>query len=278
MSLNSVHTNVSAMVALQALNRTNQALQDSQKKVSTGYRISDAKDDGAGFAIAQGLRAEIKGYSALQEQLSKARGTLTVASQAGEQISNTLASIKATLIKLADENVTAEQRTQYESDYINLKNEISNFITNASFNGTNLLNGATDVNVIANLEGQSLTLHSQDLLTNVYNTLPSITTGWGGQADAYTAIQSGGGLDQAEVNMGASLAELGSDLRRLDNQVVYLGILEDASTEGLGAIVDADLAKESAKLQALQIQQQLGTQTLAIANTAPQILLSLFQG
>lgn len=266
------------MVALQSLNRTNQSLQNSQKKVSTGYRISDAKDDGAGFAIAQGLRAEIKGYSALQEQLSKARGTLTVASEAGKEISDTLASIKAVVIKLADQNVTDEQRTQYENDYVNLKNEISNFISNASFNGTNLLDDAINVNVVSNLDGQSLTLNAQDLISDVYNTLPTITTGPTGQADAFAALQAGGGLDTAEINMGASLAELGSDLRRLDNQITYLGILQDASTEGLGAIVDADLAKESARLQALQIQQQLGTQTLSIANASPQILLNLFNG
>lgn len=276
MSLNSVHTNVSALVALQSLNRTNQALQGSQKRVSTGYRIADAKDDGAGFAIAQGLRGELKGYEALQEQLSKARGTLSVASEAAKQISNTLAQVRATVIKLADQNVTGDQRTQYEADYVNLKTEILNYISNANFNGTNLLDDTTDVNVIANLDGSSLTLNAQDLLTNVYNTLTAIS-GATSQTDAYNMLQSTGSLELAESFIGQAMAQLGSDLRRLDNQTNYLSILADATEEGIGAIVDADLAKESARLQALQIQQQLGTQTLSIANSSPQILLNLFQ-
>lgn len=271
MALNSVHTNTSAIIALQGLNRTNQALQASQKVVNTGYRINDAQDDSAGFAIAQGLRGDVRGYSAIGEQLSKAKGTLTVASNAATSISNSMADIRAVLTKLADDNVTGDQRTQYEADYANLRADITRFIDMADFNGTNLLTGGTQVNVISDLSGGSISLSGQDLTTDVFNMLTDVSDA----ASARTLLS--GDFQTAMSNIGLSLGSLGADIRTLDSQIEFVGLLSDATEEGLGAIVDADLAKESARLQALQVKQQLATQTLSIANASPQALLGLFQ-
>lgn len=273
MALNSVHTNVAALVALQGLNKTNDQLQSVQTKVSTGMRVSGAKDDAASFAIAQGLRGNIRGYEAIQEQLSKAKGTMSVSITASTQISNTLNDIRAVITKLADDNVTGAQRTQYEGDYANLKDEITRFIAGASFNGANILNSATNVTVISNLSGGTLALRASNLTTDISANLTAVTT----PALAKAMLGAGGGLVLAEANIGTAMAKLGADSRSLDNQYNYVGILSDATEEGVGSIVDADLAKESAKLQALQVRQQLGTQTLSIANQSPQILLSLFQ-
>lgn len=277
MALNSVNTNVSAMIALQSLNRTNEQLQSTENRISTGMRIASAKDDGAGFAIAQGLRADNRGYEAITEQLSKAKGTMTVSNDAATTISNTLADIRSVITKLADENVTGDQRAQYSTDYANLKAEVQRFITNASFNGINILNTATDVNVISTLTGGSITLNAFNLTTDIYNSLPAITSASAATV-AQASLTASGGLSTAEINIGNTLAQLGADTKTLENQVTYISTLTDATTEGIGAIVDADLAKESAKLQSLQIRQQLGTQSLSIANQAPNILLSLFKG
>lgn len=287
MALNSVHTNVSAIIALQGLNRTNQLLDASQKRVSTGLKIADAKDDGAGFAIAQGLRADLQAYEAVQEQVSKARGTLTVASEASRQISDTMADIRAVVTKLADQNVSGAQRTQYQNDYAALKNEVTNFINQANFNGINLLdNSATPgLNIIGNIDGSTLTLSAYDLATDISANLIDLDVPGTFATAALAAAAAQGTIDPAgtaefvtaETNIGNTMSSLGADLRTLDNRLDYLRVLEDATTDGLGSIVDADLAKESAKLQSLQIRQQLGTQTLSIANSSPQILLSLFQ-
>lgn len=276
MALNSVHTNVAALVALQALNRTNDQLQATESRVSSGYRIASAKDDGAGFAIAQGLRADQRGYEAISEQLSKAKGMMSVANDAARKISDTLADVRAVVTKLADANVAGDQRAQYVNDYANLKAEINRFISNASFNGVNILNTTTDVTVISNLTGGAITLNAFDLVTDVYSALPAITTATTA-AGVAAALSASGALTTAETNIGNAMAQMGSDTKSLENQISYVGVLSDATEEGIGAIVDADLAKESAKLQALQIRQQLGTQTLSIANQAPNILLSLFQ-
>lgn len=273
---NSVHTNIAAIVALQGLNRTNSELQGVQNRVTTGFRINNAREDGAAFAIAQGLRGNIKSYEAIGEQLSKAKGLLSVANEGAKQISDTMGEIRAVVTKLADANVTGTQRTQYAAEYNALKTEIQNYIANSTFNGVNILNTATAVNVISNLTGGSITINSQDLTTNVYTALPTIT-GATTAATCAAALAGAGAVTTAETNIGNAMATLGNNTRTLDNTLTFNGILSDATEEGVGAIVDADLAKESAKLQALQIRQQLGTQTLSIANQAPQILLSLFK-
>ena len=273
---NSVHTNVAALVALQGLNRTNTELQGIQNRVSTGFRVNNAQDDGAAFAIAQGLRGNIKAYEAIGEQMSKAKGLLSVANEGAKQISNTMGEIRAIVTKLADANVAGTQRTQYVAEYNALKAEIQNYITNSTFNSVNILNTATPVTVISNLTGGSTTINSQDLTTTVYNTLPAITGAT--TAAACAAFLAGAGaVTTAETNIGNAMATLGNDTRTLDNTLSYIGVLSDATEEGVGAIVDADLAKESARLQALQIRQQLGTQTLSIANQSPNMLLGLFQ-
>lgn len=272
MALNSVHTNTSALIALQSLNVTNRQLDATQNRVSTGFRINGAKDDAAGFSIAQGLRGDIKGYEAISEQLSKAKGTMSVAGDAATQISNTLAELRKVVTKLADENVSGSQRTQYGNDYTALIADIQRYTDNATFNGVNLLTTTAGVNVIGNLDGTSILLRGHDVATDVIGQLTAITSA----ADAQAMLTGTGGLVTAEANMGDILSIIGADSRMLDNQISYLGILSDATEEGIGAIVDADLAKESAKLQALQVRQQLGTQALSIANQAPNILLSLF--
>lgn len=273
MSLNSVNTNSAAIIALQSLNKTNEQLLGVQNRISTGFRIPDAKEDGAAFAIAQGLRGDMKGYEAIREQLSKAKGTMAVANDVSRSISDTLASIRSVMIKLADDNVTGDERTQYTADYAALKTEISNFITNASFNGANLLNTTTDLNVVGNLAGASLTLNAFDLAADISANLTAVATATAARA----MLTATGGLSVAEANIGTAMASYGADTRALDNRIKFIGLLADSTEQGISAIVDADLAKESARLQSLQVRQQLGTQTLNIANQSPNALLGLFR-
>lgn len=275
MALNSINTNSAAIVALQSLNKTNTQLQATQNRVSTGFRIDNAREDGAGFAIAQGLRGDVKGYEAIREQLSKAKGTMTVANEAARSVSDALGDVRAVLTKLADDNTTGDQRAQYTADYNILIDDINRYIDNALFGGINLLDSTTDVNVISNLDGDSITLRAHDLKADVAANLTALTAA-STAADARAFIVAGGGLALMESSVGTAMGLLGADARTLERHDTYVSLLVDATTEGIGAIVDADLAKESAKLQALQIRQQLGTQTLSIANQSPNVLLSLF--
>ena len=269
--VNSVNTNASAIVALQSLNRTNAELDSVQKRVSTGFRVNDAIDDGAAFAVAQGLRSDVKAYEAVNERLSAAKGLLSVTQDALSKISDTLGEARKVLVKLADENLSANERTQYDADYAALKDEVTNFVAQAEFNGTNLLNTAgNDVDIVFDVDGGTFTLVSQD-------TEADITAGMAAAATAAAAVTQLTALETFASAVGTSLSTIGGYIRSVGNQDSFVKVLSDATTSGIGAIVDADLAKESARLQSLQIRQQLGTQSLSIANQSPSILLNLFQ-
>ena len=278
MSINSVNTNIGAMVALQSLNRTNEALTDTQKRVSTGYRVSDAKDDGAAFAVAQSVRADAAGLTAANEQLGGVKGVLDTALAGLNKISDTMVKVRETLVRLADDTLNTDQRAQYEAQYTALRTQIQNFISDATYNGrtlldTNAANGGGDIATTRNENATVYTLTAVDgANTLVVAAAPTSA------AAAQTALAAGGDFPTIQTAINNALNTFGSDSNYIDAQLAYNRDKLDALQGGLGALIDADLAKESARLQALQIRQQLGTQSLSIANQTPQMLLSLFKG
>lgn len=282
MSLNSVNTNIGAMVALQTLNRTNEALAASQKRVSTGFRVADAKDDGAVFAIAQAVRADVASLTAVNEQLGGTKGMLETTMSALRNVSDTMREMKEVLIRLADGNVTGETRTQYEKQFNELRANIKGFIDDAGYNGKSLLKGTggftkqyvATLNVIRNQLGTLYTITGYDASKNIYATIGAAPTS---RTAACQALTAGSTFSKAFNRVGDQLNTFSSAFRYVENQIRFNKDKIDAIEAGLGALVDADLAKESARLQALQIRQQLGTQALGIANQAPQILLGLFR-
>ena len=276
MNLNSVNTNISAMTALQSLNRTNEALAGVQKRVSTGYRVSDAKDDGGAFAVAQSVRADVAGLTAANEQLGGLKGIVDVSLQGLGQVSKTMVELRTVLTRLADGTINDEQRGQYEQQYSQLRTQVERFIDDATYNGRSLLSvdaaaGGGDIVSIRNEGGTTLTLAAFDGTTDLL-----VAAAPADEAAARAAITG----DWTTVNQAINdaLNRLGSDANYIDSQVSYNRDKLDAVESGLGALIDADIAKEAARLQALQIRQQLGTQTLSITNQSPQALISLFGG
>jgi flagellin len=268
----SVNTNIGAQIALQNLNITGTDLAAVQKQISTGLKVADAFDNGAVFAIAQGLRSDINAISTVNGQLGAAKGLVQVANAAGTGVSNTLGDIRQVLVQLADQNVTGNARAQLNAQYATLKTAVSNYISGANYNGTNLLSaGSANKAVIQDISANQYTIHAQDLSANVTALLTSVSDATG------AASLLSGNFASAQNFVGTALNAIAADSHFLDNQVTFNNAISDATTTGLGALVDADLAKESAKLQSLQIKQQLGTQSLGIANQAPQSLLGLFR-
>ena len=274
MNLNSVNTNLGAMTALQSLNRTNDALATVQKRVSTGFRVADAKDDGGAFAVAQSVRGDVAGLTAANEQLGGLKGIVDVTLTSLGQVSKTMVEVRTVLTRLADGTINDEQRDQYEQQYDQLRTQIERFIDDATYNGRTLLStdvaaGGGDIVTIRNEQGTTLTLAAFDGATDfVVDAAPADAT------DAQTAI-TGNWTDISKA-INDALNRLGADSRYVDSQIGYNRDKLDALEGGLGALIDADIAKEAARLQALQIRQQLGTQTLSITNQAPQALISLF--
>jgi flagellin len=331
MAFNSINTNAGAVVALQSLNKTNAQLDMAQKRVSTGFRVADARDDGGAFAVAQKVRGDIAGVTSANEQLGAAKGLLDTTLSGLNRISDTMASVRAVVVKLADNNVTGVLRDSYTEQYNLLRNQISTFVNDSTYNGVSLIGrsaivgGGTaqegvDIRVVRNETGGSLSITGQTLLVvspevpavpaqpgpppvpavpaipAVMGTKFDLVAAAGDYVDSNVETAAGAwqqyltGLDangdpvanfrslaDVETDVNATLNTYGNASKSITNQIGFNKDKIDALESGLGALIDADLAKESARLQSLQIRQQLGATALSAANTAPQFLLSLFR-
>ena len=274
---NSVHTNVSAAIALQNLTRTNDRLGDVQSRISTGLKVQGAKDNAAIWAIAQGQRADVGALSAVKQSLDRATSIADVALSAGESVSDLLNQLKEKVVAAKDSSLKTQSRELLNADFPALLKAIGSQIANASFDGANLLNGSltTGIKFLANadasgfvtLSSKNLSLGGSIIELSLSDSLLSLT----GATQALTR------LDASITQLNASLGAVGAEAKQIQAHNSFVSKLIDTLESGIGNLVDADLAKESARLQALQVQQQLGAQSLSIANQAPQIILSLFQ-
>ena len=271
-----INTNAGAMIALQNLTKTNADLEQVQARINTGLAVSSAKDNGGIFAIAQSMRSDVAGYSAVGNSIDLAVSTVDVALAAGEAISDILIEMKEKALAGADSSLDAASRTALNEDFKALRDQIDTIISNAEFNGTNLINGSTaGISALANADGSSsITVVDEDLsLSGSIVTIASNASFSTATQASTIAGQIGTSLD----NLSASLARLGTGAKSLEIHKTFVGKLSDALTKGIGNLVDADLAKESARLQALQVKQQLGIQALSIANSAPSTILGYFR-
>ena len=270
MSMNSVNTNRQAVFALQSLNTTSSQLGGVQKRVSTGFRVADARDDGGAFAVAQAVRSDVAGVTAVNEQLGGVKGVLQTTFAALSTVSDTMKQVRATLTRLADGAIDDTQRAQYEEQYNQLSSQITSFIDDAKYNGKTLLESGEDIVGIRNEDGGTFTI----LATDGTDLKVDLTA----PADADAAVTYlNGDFTTIDAAISTALNKFGASMQYVENQITYNAKKVDALNDGLGALVDADLAKESSNLQALQTRQQLGVQTLSLANQGPQVLLSLFR-
>ena len=274
--MSSVNTNVGAMVALQNLNKTSADLAMTQSRISTGLKVASAKDDGAAFAIAQSQRATVSSLDAVKDSLSRGSSVVDVSMSAGESVSDMLTQLKEKALAASDTSLDTTSRTALANDFTSIRDQVTKTLSNATFNGINLVDGTNaSISALANADGSSvITVAGQDLsLGGSINTLASDAT----FATATSASNLLTTIDTSISNVSASLAKLGTSSKALENHATFVGKLQDSLTAGIGNLVDADMAKESAKLQALQTKQQLGIQALSIANQSTSTVLSLFR-
>jgi len=270
---NSINTNVGAFVALQNLNQINSRLDSVQNRVATGLKVNSAVEDASSFAIAQGIRGNLKAFEAVSQGLANGRGVAAVTLAGATAISDLLGDVQKKITEGQNAGNSTEQQSILNDDFRNLVAQINTFITNATYNGRNLLsNASTSLNVIGNVDGTTLTIRSNSSFSAA-----SVNIGAQNISSTVAATKALSALFAATASINSVLGNLGADTRTLNFQETFISKLSDAVSEGLGAIVDADLAKESSKLQALQVQQQLSVQTLNIANQKPSTLLSLFR-
>lgn len=272
----SVNTNVGAMVALQFLNQTNAELQMSQGHINSGLKVASPKDNGAVYAIVQNMRGNVAGYSAVSDSLNRGVSTIDVGISAGQSVSDLLNELKNKALAAADGSLDTASRNALNADFTALRDQISTIVQNASFNGTNMVDGSTvNFQALASSDGtKRITVSGQNLkLSGAIVTMKSTGT-ISTLAKASTMIAT---VNTSIQNLNSALAKLAAGVKKFSIQHDFVSKLVDALNAGIGNLVDADMAVESARLQSLQVKQQLGVQALSIANSAPSITLSLFR-
>ena len=276
---NSINTNRGALVALQTLNSTNRALETTQNRVNTGMKVSSAKDNGAIFAIATSQRAEMGAQDAIKQSLQRGQSIVDVALAAGETVVDALTELKSLAVAIQDAPETGDTQAKLHADFTAITNEITTALGGATFDGVNLFKtnaAAVEVSINTASTGNKFTLKA----ITAADTNPLSGTAGGTAFDLATADKANrtaAAVESAINTFTSTLADFGTKSKSLDRQLSFVGKLQDSLETGVGNLVDADLAKESARLTALQTKQQLGVQALSIANSSSSMLLGLFR-
>ena len=275
--MNSINTNTGAMVALQTLNSTNSSLEMAQNEVSTGLRVAGAQDDGAIWAIAQGQRSQVSSLGAVTDSLNRASSVLDVAVTAGQTVSDLLNQMKAKALEASDTSLSSSDRSAINSDFKSLVTQIKNSVANASFDGANMVQtGGTTLYALSGPGGANkLTLSAQSLALGGLNLTVTAGAGFTTATQASNLLTA---INSSINNVNGAVAKLGTEANQVTTSLSFVSKLSDSLNSGIGNLVDADVAAESATLQALQTKQQLGVQALSIANSSSGNLLSLFRG
>lgn len=273
----SVNTNSSALVALQNLNSTNDKMGSVQNRISTGLRIQNAKDNASVWSIAQDQRADLGALGAVKMSLDRATSIAEVSMTAGETVSDLLVQIREKVVAAQDPSLDASSRSALNADYKALLRQITQVTGAATFDGANVLNGSltSGIRFLANAEANAyVTLSTKNMSLGG----SIVTLGAGSSINTVTnAAAALTAITASLANVNAALGDIGAQAKQIEAHNAFVSKLTDVLEVGVSNLVDADLAKESAKLQALQVQQQLGAQALSIANSSPQVILSLFK-
>ena len=276
MALNSINTNAAALVALQNLGMTQTQLQSTQNIISTGKKINTAKDNGAVWSIAQTMQGKVDSLDAVQDSLNRAQSTIDVAMSAGQQVSDLLTQMKAKVLAASDTSLDTTSRQALNEDFKSLRDQITSVVNNADFNGVNMvMSGGTTVYALANDSGSmKMTVLAEDLSLGGANVTLTAAASFN---SAYSASAYIGVIDSDVTNVNTALTKLGTGSNALSAHLTFVKNLQNSLTTGISNLVDADMAAESATLQALQTKQQLGVQALSIANQSTSIMLTLFR-
>ena len=301
----SIMTNTSALTALQSLAATNKALETTQSRISTGYRVAEASDNAAYWSIATTMRSDNKANSVLQDALGLGAGKVDTAYTGMKAAIEVVDSIKEKV--LLAKTAGAEDRAKIQTEIETLQAQLKDNVAGANYAGSNLLKttGSGNLTVMTSYNRDSSGNVTTGTIQVDYSKTRLIDSGSAntGMLDKTFTIASGNsasvlslkvsgtgaaststafdnlltGIEAALKAMSQGAAELGAAKSRIDMQKDFVSKLQDSIDRGVGQLVDADMNKESTRLQALQVQQQLGIQALSIANSNSQQILALFR-
>ena len=304
--MSSILTNTAAMTALQTLQSTNSMMETTQARVSSGLRITTAADNAAYWSIAETMRSDNAALSTVKDALGLGAATVDVAYTALESVTSVVREIKTKLVAAREPGV---DRGKIQAEIGQLQEQLKSIAGSASFSGENWLqieSGATvppaDKEIVSSFtrapDGSvsvgKIAITIADFVLIDKASAAGSETGLldeaGGSGSSVLTIDISGvavtavnidtfisEVSAVEDTLIDSTANVGAARNRINLQQDFVGSLMDAIDRGVGQLVDADMTEESSKLKALQVQQQLGIQSLSIANANAQNILALFR-
>ena len=277
----SVSTNTGALMAQAAASSVNKEMEVSMARLSTGQRINSAADDAAGVAIASRLTSEIRGTNQAIRNSMDAQALIDTAEGAHKEIENILQRMRELAVQSANDTNDTTDRTNLDTEFHSLMDEIDRISDVTEWAGQSLLNGNVSAGFTFQIgsgtaTADSVTVTIDTMATSVIGTTANVSAiGLSTLASADYAIDV---LDEAIQTVNNQRATLGSYSNRLDHTVANLTNVSTNLQSGLGRIQDADFAEETTTLAKTQILQQASTAMLAQANASKQNVLSLLQG
>lgn len=273
---NSIKTNIGVFLALQNLNATSAELRMTQNRISSGRKVDSAIDNGSTWAIAQNLRGQSNSLNAVRNSLDRAQSTVDVALSAGGNVSDLLLQMKEKVLAASDKSLDTASRTALAEDFKVLRDSIAKTVANAEFVGSNMLKtNGLNVNALANVYGTSaITVQAQSLALGGPNISITATSSISTATLAGNMLST---LNASIIKVNTALGVMGAQSKAVGLHITFVGKLQDSLDGGVGNLVDANMAKESAKLQSLQTRQQLGVQAVSIANQSTSSILTLFR-
>jgi flagellin len=304
--MTSILTNIAAMSALQTLRSIGSSMEDTQGRVSSGLRVGEASDNAAYWSIATTMRSDNMALSAVSDALGLGASKVDTAYAGMESAIEVVKEIKAKLVTATEEGV---DKNKVQEEIAQLQEQLMSIAESASFSGENWIAGDTaDVTVVSGFvrdanNAVSVKTTTYSLTATADGTLLFGGDGSGGIDDQSGILGTAGGatinisvyeldistytgtemaealtlVDEALAAMTSAGAELGSISMRIELQEDFANKLSDSLDSGIGRLVDADMNEESTRLKALQTQQQLAVQSLSIANSSSEVILSLFR-
>ncbi|WP_428670294.1 flagellin [Roseibium sp.] len=307
--MSSIMTNNAAMTALRTLEATSKALESTQGRISTGYRVADASDNAAYWSIATTMRSDNKSLGTVQDALGLGSAKLDVAYTGVNSAIDVVDEIKSKLVAAREPGV---DKTKIQSEIGQLQSQLTSIAGSASFSGENWLSVdssaatyAATKSIVASFNRDSagaVSVGTIDIDTTTVALFDANATASGILDTTFTTTGAGAvtvgvnnldltaaGIDTTDIDdmitnvdavissMTTAASDLGAAKNRISIQTNFVSNLMDAIDRGVGQLVDADMTEESTRLQALQTQQQLGIQSLSIANSSTQNMLALFR-
>jgi len=271
-----IQTNVASLEAQRNLFKSQNALQTSFNKLSSGLRINTAKDDAAGLAISESLKAQVRTLTVNERNAGDAISMAQTAEGALGEISNIVLRMRELATQGANGALQSSDRSFIQTEFSNLQAEIGRIMTSTKFNGKQLITSAATSEQfqigVANVDSDRIAISFGGLDLNALKNTATVT---GDATNARNALDT---IDTALSRVSQARSRFGAMMNRFETTISNIQSVRLNLAAANSRIRDVDVADEAATQSRNQVLTQAGTSVLSQANQTPQAAMSLLRG